>query len=147
MPRPWTPRHVALRIFQILLGMLLFATSLGKALDVEGFLRVIASYQVFPAWLSPFVALGILTAEACLAVWLFSGRYLAIASLCAFALHVGFLLLAAITLLRGISVPNCGCFGVFFARPLTWGTVVEDLFMALWCLGLFALSDRKLRAV
>ncbi|MBC8645596.1 MAG: hypothetical protein H7X85_00410, partial [Thermoanaerobaculia bacterium] len=41
---------------------------------------------------------------------------------------------------RGIAVPNCGCFGVFLARPLTWGTVLEDGGMVAASLALAALA-------
>jgi hypothetical protein len=41
-------------------------------------------------------------------------------------LHIGFAAWAAIALLRGLHIPNCGCFGVFLARPLGWYTVLED---------------------
>jgi len=27
-------------------------------------------------------------------------------------------------------MPNCGCFGVFWARPLSGATLIEDLVMA-----------------
>lgn len=140
-------RHITLRLMQLVLAITLFATCLGKALDVEGFLQILATYQAFPAWTIPFIGLGIITAEGGLAVWLFSGRHIAISSLLAAGLHVGFTTLAVITLLRGISIPNCGCFGVFFARPLAWSTAFEDVFVTAWCLVLYALSDRKLRAV
>jgi len=34
-----------------------------------------------------------------------------------------------ITLWREIEIANCGCFGVFLARPLTAQTVAEDAAM------------------
>ena len=36
---------------------------------------------------------------------------------------------AVITLWRGLALANCGCFGVFLARPLTRQTVLEDVVM------------------
>lgn len=137
----------SLRVLRFGLALILFATCLGKALDVEGFIHVIQTYQFFPVPLAPLIGIGIVTAEGALAVWLFSGRHVALTAVLASVLHLGFVGLAVVTLIRGISVPNCGCFGVFLARPLTWGTVAEDLFMAAWCLGLYFLSDRKLRAI
>lgn len=36
---------------------------------------------------------------------------------------------------RGLQIANCGCFGVYWARPLTAVTLVEDaLLLALACL-------------
>lgn len=131
----------------MLIGVILFATCLGKALDIEGYLRVLETYRTFPHWSLPIVGCAVLMAEGGLAVWLLSGRHVALVSLFAAFLHFAFTALSAITLLRGIAVPNCGCFGVFLARPLTWGTVLEDVFMIGLCLALYALSDRKLRAI
>jgi len=40
-------------------------------------------------------------------------------------------------------VPNCGCFGVFWARPLTFITVAEDVFMVGISVLLFKLLQRN----
>jgi hypothetical protein len=44
--------------------------------------------------------------------------------------------------LRGLKLANCGCFGVSFARPLGWSTVVEDGGMTVLSLALYALARR-----
>ena len=64
-------------------------------------------------------------------------------ALAATALHICFTLLATLTLLRGIDVPNCGCFGVFWARPLTFITVAEDVFMVGVCVLLLKILQIK----
>lgn len=46
-------------------------------------------------------------------------------------MHLGYTLLAIITNWRGLELTNCGCFGVFWARPMTWTTVIEDLILTL----------------
>ena len=30
-------------------------------------------------------------------------------------------------LFRGLDLPNCGCYGVFFPQPLRWYSPLEDL--------------------
>ena len=47
----------------------------------------------------------------------------------AVGLHLLLLAAVVITLWRGVSVANCGCFGVFLARPLSDLTAIEDLVM------------------
>ncbi len=105
------------------------ATALGKALDLSGFAEVVGTYQVFPHafWLP--VAFTMVVLEALLAGVLFHGRFVKAGGMASAALHGAFTLWAMIALLRGLDIPNCGCFGVFLARPLTWGTVGEDTFM------------------
>ena len=63
---------------------------------------------------------------------------LRLAAWVAVGLHVMLLGVVLSTLWRGLAISNCGCFGVFLARPLTGWTVVEDLvmlsmsFLVLW---------------
>ncbi len=92
--------------------------------------------NVILAYTLPFIELGIgiglllaikRVQMACLAV----------------GLHVLMLSIVIITLNRGIAVANCGCFGVFFARPLTTVTAIEDVVMLT--MSLLAWLDAKVR--
>jgi hypothetical protein len=74
---------------------------------------------------------------------LFRKINLKINALAATALHICITLLATLTLLRGIKVANCGCFGVFWARPLTFITVMEDVFMVGVCVLLLKILQIK----
>ena len=117
------------------LPMMLLATAVGKGLDVPGFAEVVASYQLTGPRLSGIVAfvwpLGELFAAAML---LFRPRRLG--AMLATVLHTVLLGVVAISLLRGLEIENCGCFGVFLARPLGFVTAIEDAVM----LGLSALA-------
>lgn len=115
----------------------LLATGVGKALDIPGFVAVLVTYQAIPGWGLYPVALGMTGIELALSVWLFSGRWLSGAALGSLALHGVFTLWTGVTLLRQIDVPNCGCFGVFLARPLDIWTMVEDLVMVALSAGLY----------
>ena len=115
------------------IAAVLLATAVGKLLSLPGFARALGTYRALPeASLFP-VAAAVSTAELLLAAWLVSGRRLRAAAFASAAMHLGYALGAAATLARGVVVPNCGCFGVFFARPLSYSTVLEDT-------GLFAAS-------
>jgi hypothetical protein len=115
-----------LRIF---IAIILLTTGAGKALDISGFVEVIITYQVFANWMLYPVALGMIATELSLSFWLFSGRELFWAALATLGLHTVFTLWASVAILRGLDIPNCGCFGVFFARPLDGWTIIEDLVM------------------
>lgn len=118
---------LGLRLF---LGAVLLATAAGKLADVRGFAGVLRAYEAFPeGGLLPLAA-AIPIAELALALWLFSGRGLKGAAVAALTMHVLYAAWAALTLTRGLQLSNCGCFGVFLARPLGWRTVVEDLILA-----------------
>lgn len=102
-------------------------TAIGKLLDVAGFALVIKTYSFgLPEGSLIWFAVGVSLAELALAASLVMNRRPVLnAGFCILA-HFGYLMLALITLWRGLDLQNCGCFGVFFARPLTWQTPVED---------------------
>lgn len=125
------------------IASVLLLTGLGKLLDVPGFIKVIDTYEIIPIFLQPFVAVSMVLIELKIAENLIRQINLKLTALAATVLHIGFTLLATITLVRGIEVPNCGCFGIFWARPLTFITVGEDIFMVGVCFLLFKILKRK----
>ncbi len=125
------------------IGTILLATAAGKLLDVPGFARVLGTYEVFPEGLLFPLALAVPIVELALALWLFSGRALAGAAFCSTAMHAAYVAWSWAALARGLRLRNCGCFGVFLARPLTWATVVEDLVLSAASLALLALAWRR----
>jgi hypothetical protein len=124
------------RVLRCFIGLVLLATGAGKLLDVTGFAEVLRSYQALPAGFVAPLALAVPLAESMLGVWLISGRHLVPASLASAAMHIVYAGWAAGGLARGLKLENCGCFGVFFARPLTWRTVIEDFVMVALSLAL-----------
>lgn len=124
--------HLALRW---VLGLTLAATALGKALDVSGFRAVLAAYDLFPAWSLWPIALTMPAIEALIAASMLTGRRLWAGIVASVALHLGFAAIVTVELLRGVALENCGCFGVFLARPLRWTTPLEDLLLVAITLG------------
>ena len=123
--------------------LVLLTTAVGKLLDIPGFARVLGHYEIFPGGLQGPLALFVPLFELLLALWLLSGKKLPAAALTALLLHAAYAALSMLTLLRGIRLDNCGCFGVFFARPLGWGTVIEDGVMMAICLILYQWAARS----
>lgn len=115
---------------RVFVGVVLLATGLGKMLDIPGFAEVVASYDLLPSAGNAFVAAFLPFFELGVGAALVAHWRVRQAALLAIALH-GVLIFAVVSALsRGLEVPNCGCFGVFWARPLTGATLVEDLVMA-----------------
>ncbi len=131
------------RFLRFFIAAILLTTGLGKALDIHGFVEILITYQAFADWMLYPVALGMIAAELILSFWLFSGRIIFWAAFSSLGLHTVFTLWASVTVMRGLDIPNCGCFGVFFARPLDGWTILEDLVMVAFS-GLLMVSARML---
>ncbi len=139
-----TTNHWLWSVSRIFVGLVLIATGTRKGPDKPGFVTILDSCQLQPHWVSlvlaytlPFIELGIgiclLMAVQCVpTAWMAVG------------LHSLMLSVVVITLKRGIEVANCGCFGVFLARPLTTITLVEDAVMLAMSL-LVLLGARRRR--
>ncbi len=124
-------RRCVRAVSRYFLGLLFLATGTGKLLDNRGFAQIIASYEfVLPEALLLPLALAVSLAEFTIGLNILLGRSLLRSVLATLYFHLVYANLALITLLRGISLTNCGCFGVFLTRPLRWMTVAEDLMLA-----------------
>jgi uncharacterized membrane protein YphA (DoxX/SURF4 family) len=136
------PGARALRVgLQVLIGGVTVASAIGKALDLPGFVRVIETYQLLPPALFGPVAVAVLAGELVLGAWILSGWRLAPAALLAVAMYLAWAVLLTLTLLRGLELQNCGCFGIFLARPLRWYSPLEDVL----AMGLSGLLHRLAR--
>ena len=136
-------KRTARIILRVLIASVLFATAVGKLLDVGGFARVLGTYRAFDDRALIPIAVAVPVAELLLAMWLFSSRRPFAAAMAALAMHLAYAAWSASALLRGLQLPNCGCFGVFFPRRLSWSTVVEDLVLAGACATVAGLSPRR----
>ena len=143
MTGPSITNKVALRSLQYFIASVLLLTGIGKLLDVPGFVDVLVTYQAIPGWGLHLVAVTMVLVELRISEWLFRDKTLIRGAMSSLMLHFIFFLWATVTLLRGVSVPNCGCFGVFFARPLTIVTLVEDMVLVLASFFLLRLALRR----
>lgn len=115
------------RLLRIFFICLLAASSLAKLADMPGFYAVIRSYQLLALdWVAAAGWL-LVAVELLLAVWLCTGKGLVWSTGVLVGLHVVYFVWLSIALLRGLNIPNCGCFGVYFPRPLTPYTLLEDV--------------------
>ncbi len=120
--------NVAARWFFVLL---LAASSAGKLADMPGFYAVVYSYDLLPDAVIPISAWALAFFELLLALWLAIGKRIGIASILVVALHLIYLIWILVALARGLNLANCGCFGVFWPRPLSWFTPIEDLILLI----------------
>jgi Methylamine utilisation protein MauE len=121
---------------RFLIGGVFLASALGKSLDLPGFVDVLVTYRLFPDWFLWTLALGITGIEWGLAAWIFVGRQLPTGALLAMGLNGLYAIGLIVTLVRGLDLPNCGCYGVFFPQALRWYSPLEDLVLVGICYAL-----------
>ena len=124
--------------------LLLLASAIGKLLDMPGFIAVVEAYRSFPQVALPVAAWALTLTELALALWLATGASLRQSAVALVALHAMYFAWIGIALFRGLSLANCGCFGVYLARPLSGWTLLEDGIVLL--LAVFLWKNVKKRA-
>ena len=118
---------------QFLIGGIFFGSALAKAFDLPGFIEILKTYEAFPASTLWPLAILVTGGELFLGVWILSGYRLVTSALLGAFINMVYAIWMAITLLRGLNLRNCGCFGVFFPQPLTWLSPIEDLVLVAIC--------------
>ena len=129
-------------------GILLITTGIGKLLDNRGFAEIILTYQ-FGLSLPVAMALGVGVSllELWIGISILRNLHRREAAAATVVLHAGYIILAIVTNLRGLDLKNCGCFGVFWGRSMTWTTVVEDAVLLALAVTFYCLrSELRSRA-
>ncbi|CAA9268314.1 MAG: hypothetical protein AVDCRST_MAG08-3060 [uncultured Acetobacteraceae bacterium] len=124
------------------LAAVLLLTGVAKALDLPGFAAIVAEYRFLPAPLALPAAALVAGAEVALGAWLLVGMRAGRAALASAALHTIYAAWTGAALARGLRLENCGCFGVFWGRPLAFTTLGEDAALVALSLALAVFAAR-----
>ncbi len=125
------------RAARIILGALFLWASVTKVPDMAAFAEGVANYRIVPPSLVPVVAAAVVGVEIAAGVALMLSVWARAAALVLAALLAVFTVGLASALARGIDLA-CGCFGGTDAA--TWWTVLRDLALLAWALGVAASS-------
>jgi uncharacterized membrane protein YphA (DoxX/SURF4 family) len=123
-------------VCRLSVGVVLVASALGKSLDLPGFIDVLTTYRAFPDGTLWLIGILVTVVEWVLGIWLVSGWRLYAGALAALVFNTGYAVWMTISLLRGLALDNCGCYGRFFPQPLRWYSPLEDLALAGMCYAL-----------
>jgi len=124
--------------FRLVLGGLFVYAGAVKVLDPLDFAQNIRNYQLVGQSLSFIAAIVLPWLEILAGLALILGVWTRGAALVVTGLLVFFIVLTAVTMVRGLDV-DCGCFGSL-SRKSGWGVILEDLGMLV--LGLVLLKKR-----
>ncbi len=116
-------------VARLALAALFFAMAIGQLSDLSGFVDIVASYRLGGTTVAGLAAAALVVGELTAAVGLVlrdqTTRYRA-ASV-AVAVVLGWGIMGVQAFARGVSLDNCGCFGVHAGQPLRWWVLIEDL--------------------
>ena len=118
-------------LFRLIVGGVFIYAGILKIIDPLGFAQNILNYKVVPSGPSLLVALVLPWMEVLAGFGLVAGLFKRTCAQIISLMLVGFIVLVAITMIRGLDV-DCGCFGTF-SRKADWRLIIEDailLFMA-----------------
>jgi len=127
--------------FRLVLGGLFVYAGAVKVIDPLDFAQNIRNYQLVGQSLSFIAAIVLPWLEILAGLALILGVWTRGAALVVAGLLVFFIVLTAVTMVRGLDV-DCGCFGSL-SRKSGWGVILEDLGML--ALGLALLLAPKKR--
>lgn len=126
---PWIRIAHAARALRFLFAGVLLVTGIAKLLDIQGFAAVVATYRVLPSALLVPAALALALTELGVGIWLATGCLLRLAAIATMMLHLAYLAWLSLAYARGLELPNCGCYGVYFPHPLSLASIGEDVLL------------------
>ena len=136
------------KVLKYFFGILLIATGIGKLLDNRGFADIILTYQFgLPHQWAMILGLSVSLFELLVGVFILQEKNQLRNAALTILMHSGYVFLAVVTNLRGLNLTNCGCFGVFWGRPMTWATVVEDIVLVTLSILFYFLTKKKLNLI
>lgn len=108
----WLRNPVLLVTLRFLFGAFFIFTGVLKLMEPrEEFETVIQAYQIFPATVIPWISLTLPWLELAVGICLALGFLTTIATWMAGATLLGFTLALGYTVVMGINLDDCGCFG------------------------------------
>jgi uncharacterized membrane protein YphA (DoxX/SURF4 family) len=124
---PWV-----IHLSRLFLALVFIAAAMGKILDVPSFTKALDAYRLLPEWLLAPLGYFLPWLEFMIGLALLIRRWPGGAALLATGMMVLFILVLAVTMLRGIDI-DCGCFAIISEDSLGQ-TLVRDLVFLLPCL-------------
>lgn len=121
--------------FRLIVGSVFLWAGLLKIFDPLGFAQDITNYRTFPQVMSFFMAIVLPWVEVVSGILLILGIFSRASSLILSSLLVAFLVLTALTILRGLDV-DCGCFGSL-SHKADFKLIIQDGILLFLSLNIF----------
>ena len=143
---PSRPRMIKNRIarlvFRLIVGGVFIWSGTLKVLHPLEFAQNVAAYELFPQWMCFLAGLTLPWVELAAGLLLVLGLFRRAAALVAAGMLAGFILLVAVTMVRGLDL-SCGCFGSLSGK-VGWTLLVQDILLLVMAASVLLSSDPRL---
>jgi hypothetical protein len=133
-------------VLRIVLGAVYTAMAVGQLASFGHMPGILAAYGLVTGAAATALAVALIAGElVCGVLFLARPRSKALAPVRVFtAVAVVWALLAVQAYARGLTVANCGCFGIYLSQRLSWFVLVQDALLLLYA-GLLLRGTRRHR--
>jgi hypothetical protein len=127
------------------LGGVYLAMAAGQAVSWSHMPEILSAYDVLPAAALPWLAGALIAAELVAGVGLLARpRSRSTAPVWVYtAVAVVWAVLGLQAQVRGLTVDNCGCFGVYLTQRLSWFVLAQDALLLVYAVLMFRATRRR----
>ncbi|MEV4918601.1 MauE/DoxX family redox-associated membrane protein [Streptomyces tirandamycinicus] len=121
-------------VLRLVLGALFVAMAAGQLASLRQMPGILAEYGLVAGPAAAVLAVALIVGELVCGVWFLARpRSRALAPVLVFTgVAVVWALLAVQAFARGLTVANCGCFGIYLVQRLSWFVLVQDALLLLY---------------
>lgn len=115
-------------VLRVVLGTVYTAMAVGQLASFEHMPGILSAYGLVTDAAATVLAAALIAGELVCGVWFLARpRSKALAAVWAYTgVSVAWSLLAVQAYARGLTVDNCGCFGIYLTQRLSWFVLLQD---------------------
>lgn len=134
-------------VLRIVLGAVYTAMAMGQLTSFGQMPAILSAYGLVTGGVATVLAVALIVGELVCGLWFLARpRSKGLTPVWVYTgVSVVWSLLAAQAFARGLVVPNCGCFGIYFTQRLGWLVLLQDGLMLLYA-GLLIHTARRAHA-
>ncbi|MFF4500438.1 MauE/DoxX family redox-associated membrane protein [Streptomyces sp. NPDC001401] len=135
-------------VLRLALGTVYTVMAIGQLASAASMPRILSAYGLVDGAAAAVLAGGLIVGELLCGAWFLTRpRSTAVTPVWAYtAVSLVWSALAVQAYVRGLTVTNCGCFGVYLTQRLTWFVLVQDALTLLYAALLVRGARRALAA-
>jgi len=134
-------------VLRIILGAVCLAMAAGQLASWQRMPQILGAYDVLPAAAVPWLAGALVVGELVCGVWFLARpRSQVLAPVWAYtAVSLAWAALGVQAYVRGLSVDNCGCFGIYLSQRLSPFVLAQDALLLVYAAVMIRSSLRARR--